>query len=45
MSKKAWVMFDKYQLEMQKTDQDQFGMHIFNDWTGYGAQEVIENIV
>ncbi|KAK7428113.1 hypothetical protein QQZ08_005352 [Neonectria magnoliae] len=33
-----------WQLEATKRDQDDFDMHIYNDFTGYGRIEVIENI-
>jgi hypothetical protein len=36
---------EKYFVEAQMRDQDKFGMHIYNDYTGYGMQEVIQNIV
>lgn len=33
----------KYSLESTKRDQDNFDMYLYNDFTGYGLQEVIEN--
>ena len=36
-------MNKKYDLQTQKRDQDAFGMFIYNDFTGYGLQEVIQN--
>lgn len=36
---------EKYYLEAQMRHQDKFGLHIYNDFTGYGMQEVIENLV
>ncbi|KPM38636.1 hypothetical protein AK830_g7919 [Neonectria ditissima] len=33
-----------WQLEATKRDQDDFDMHIYNDFSGYGRIEVIENI-
>lgn len=36
---------DKYYLEAQMRDQDKWGLHIYNDYSGYGMQEVIENLV
>ncbi|KFY69617.1 hypothetical protein V496_00094 [Pseudogymnoascus sp. VKM F-4515 (FW-2607)] len=33
----------KYDIQTQKRDQDLFGMYIYNDFTGYGLQEVIQN--
>ncbi|KAF2182399.1 hypothetical protein K469DRAFT_690860 [Zopfia rhizophila CBS 207.26] len=43
ISKAADKLLDKYNLETAKRDQDLFGMYIYNDFTGYGLQEVIEN--
>lgn len=43
MSSKARKLNKKYELQTQKRDQDLFGMYIYNDFTGYGLQEVIEN--
>lgn len=31
--------------EIQRRDQDELGLYISNDFTGYGTQEVIENLV
>ena len=31
--------------EFLKRDQDRLGMYIYNDFTGYGIQEVVENLV
>jgi hypothetical protein len=45
ISKRALELYEKFSMEMQKRDQDRFGMHIYNDFTGYGIQEVIETIV
>jgi hypothetical protein len=45
ISKKAYSMYTKWDMECQKRDQDRFGMHIYNDFSGYGVQEVFENIV
>ena len=33
------------QKEVMKRDQDLYGLHVYNDFTGYGLQEVIENHV
>jgi hypothetical protein len=48
----AWIiselgewLYEKGNIEAQLRNQDSFGMHISNDWTGYGMQEVIENVV
>jgi hypothetical protein len=45
ISKKAHSMYTKWDIECQKRDQDRFGMHFYNDFSGYGVQEVFENIV
>lgn len=31
--------------EQEKRDQDNFHMHIYNDWNGYGLTEVLENLL
>jgi hypothetical protein len=31
--------------EIEKRDQDSHNMYIYNDWTGYGVTEVMENMV
>jgi hypothetical protein len=31
--------------EIDKRDQDCHNMYIYNDWTGYGVTEVMENMV
>ncbi|KAM0289769.1 hypothetical protein ACHAO9_005646 [Fusarium lateritium] len=36
--------FDWWQQEALKRNQDEFAMHIYNDFTGYGMHEVMENI-
>jgi hypothetical protein len=36
---------DWWQQEALKRNQDEFDMHIYNDFTGYGMHEVMENIV
>lgn len=43
LSLKARKLNKKYDLQTQKRDQDSFGMFIYNDFTGYGLQEVIQN--
>jgi hypothetical protein len=35
----------KWDLEDQKRDQDSLGCHFFNDFTGYGQHENLENMV
>jgi hypothetical protein len=40
---KARKLIKKYDLQTQKRDQDSLGMFIYNDFTGYGLQEVIQN--
>jgi hypothetical protein len=36
---------DWWQQEALKRNQDEFDMHIYNDFTGYGMHELMENIV
>ncbi|KAH8704500.1 hypothetical protein GQ44DRAFT_630308, partial [Phaeosphaeriaceae sp. PMI808] len=43
ISKEAEKILGDHHIAAAKRDQDIFSMHIFNDWTGYGLQEVIEN--
>lgn len=43
ISRQAEKLLTKYMIEAAKRDQDSFGMYIYNDWSGYGLQEVIEN--
>lgn len=45
ISKHGHKMFQKMDIDVQKRDQDRFGMHIYSDWTGYGVQEILENWV
>lgn len=39
------TLVDKYRVEVLKRDQDAFGCYFYNDFTGYGQQEVIENML
>jgi hypothetical protein len=39
------TLVNKYRVEVEKRDQDLFGCYFYNDFTGYGHQEVIENIL
>lgn len=41
----GWKLIKKLQGELAKRDQDLHDMHIFNDFTGHGIQEVMENKV
>ncbi|PVH69177.1 hypothetical protein DL98DRAFT_598877 [Cadophora sp. DSE1049] len=43
LSLKARKLIKKYDLQTQKRDQDSLGMFIYNDFTGYGLQEVVQN--
>ncbi|KFY67676.1 hypothetical protein V496_01462 [Pseudogymnoascus sp. VKM F-4515 (FW-2607)] len=43
LSLQARKLNKKYDIQTQKRDQDLFGMYIYNDFTGYGLQEVIQN--
>jgi hypothetical protein len=36
-------LLNVHNFETMKRDQDAFDMHIYSDYTGYGAQEVLEN--
>jgi hypothetical protein len=45
VSELAEWLHENYFIEVQMRDQDKFGMHIYNDYTSYGFQEVIENVV
>ncbi|KAI9832115.1 MAG: hypothetical protein M1826_002444 [Phylliscum demangeonii] len=39
----GWDLIEKVQEAVFARDQDMHQMHIYNDWTGYGMQEVMEN--
>ena len=39
------TLVNKYRVEIVKRNQDEFSCHFYNDFTGYGQQEVIENIL
>jgi len=39
------TLVNKYRVEVNMRDQDIFGCHFYNDFTGYGQQEVIENML
>lgn len=41
----GWDLLQKWQEEMMNRDQDVQGVYIYNDFTGYGIQEVMENQV
>ena len=43
MSRPVKKLVRKYFLQAMKRDPDQFGMYVYNDYAGYGLQEVIEN--
>jgi hypothetical protein len=38
------IMFDLMN-EKEKRDQDNFGIYIYNDWSGWGTAEVMVNAV
>lgn len=44
-TKKGYELHTEWGLERMDRDQDNFKMHIFNDWSGYGTCEVMENMV
>lgn len=43
VSKASTELADQYHAQAEVRDQDNFNMYIYNDFTGYGLQEVIEN--
>lgn len=45
MTAEGCRMFYNLRLEAMKRDQDVFGEYFYNDFTGYGFQEVVENHV
>ncbi|MCJ1380156.1 hypothetical protein MMC17_003259 [Xylographa soralifera] len=42
-TKAGYMAFSDYWEEQMKRDQDNFQMHIYEDWNGYGITEVMEN--
>lgn len=45
VTKEGYELAAEWRVQRGKRDQEAFGMYIFNDWTGYGICEVIENMV
>lgn len=45
MTKAGFYLFMKWVEEQAKRDQDNFDMYIYNDFSGYGTKEVMENMV
>lgn len=45
VTKKGFELHKDWGLEQYQRDQDNFRMHIFSDWSGYGTCEVMENMV
>ena len=45
ISTKGLELAQEWAKQQQKRCQDNYNMHIFNDWNAYGISEVIENIV
>ena len=45
ITKKGYDLFVKWTLELEHRDQDVHGEYQGNDYNGYGAVEVVENIV
>jgi hypothetical protein len=41
----TWTLICDYRRLATYTCPDMFGMHIYNDFNGYGIQELIENLV
>lgn len=44
-TKKGIELHKEWEREQCQRDQDNFGMHIFGAWSGYGTCEVMENMV
>lgn len=44
VTKKGFELHKDWGLEQYQRDQDNFRMHIFSDWSGYGTCEVMENM-
>ena len=45
VTKKGYELAMAWRVQKEKRDQDASRMYIFNDWTGYGICEVMENMV
>ena len=45
VTKKGFELYQEWDREQLQRDQDNFGMHIFGNWSGYGTCEVMENMV
>jgi len=45
LSEEGAELLENLDKEVEKRDQDRFDMHIYNDWTGWGISEVLENYV
>lgn len=45
VSEDAMKMCEKLSKEERKRDQDERSVHIYNDWNGYGMQEILANFV
>ena len=41
----GWKMYSDYKRRAGYCDPDAFGMYIYNDFQGWGIQELIENFV
>ena len=41
----TWTLICEYRRLATYTNPDMFGMHIYNDFNGYGIQELVENLV
>lgn len=41
----TWKLLCEYRRRATYTNPDNFGMHIYNDFNGYGLNELIENFV
>ena len=45
VSEEGMKILDKLEKEVEKRDQDLRAMFIWNDWTGWGIAEVMENLL
>jgi hypothetical protein len=41
----GWTTFRDFEQKIYFCNPDNFGMHIYNDWSGYGVTEAVENIL
>jgi hypothetical protein len=41
----AWLRYDGFCRRAKYCDPDNFNMHLYTDWKGWGMQEIIDNAV